>query len=334
MKGIPYKPIAIGPDGWAQGVCCGEYEIDRPDSVLDPRAAPDKSTAIVEIVTPEDCDAIIAAWEAAGKPLLLVDADHSADLGVSTAAYFWVADLRRCPDGIEVLLQPTRLGQENVVEGRVWRYLSPVFPWDGYVYDDPAKTRGHPRVMTNFGLTNFPRMRNNRPVVHAAKPAGAAHQQNQPTKGTSGMDYKTMLCKLLNIDPASTDEQIQAAHDAAQGAKAEAEAEEAMNASGIPADKAARNSLVEIYKGDKTAGLNAIKATAAALNAAKAAAPDKPAQRALHAEATKRPASDASSGSTFAAKQAAINSVLAANPGMSRSQAHDIARRQNPDAFA
>lgn len=332
MKGVPYKPLAIGPDGWAQGICCGEYPISRPDSVLDPDADPDAETPITEIVTPEDCDAMIAAWKADGSPLLLVDADHSADLGGSTAAYFWVSDIRRCADGAEVLLQPTSLGQKNVVEGRVYRFLSPVFPWADYAYDDPAKTRGHPRRVSNFGLTNFPRMRGNRPVVHAATPAAAAaHKQNTTQKGTPGMDYKTMLCKLLGIDPASTDEQIQAAHDAALGAQAESEAEEAMNACGIPSDQTARNSLVAIYKADKSAGLNAIKAAAAAVNAAKPAE-QKPPQRALHAEPkAKTPAS--ATHATFAQKQAAVNSVLQANPGISRSQAYDIAKRNTPELF-
>lgn len=331
----PFKPLKIGPDGWAQGVFCGEYPIDRPDSVLDPEAAPDAYTPITEIVSPEDCDAMIAAWEADGRPLLLVDADHSADLSDNTAAYFWVSELRRCPDGLEVLLQPTKLGQSEVVEGRVWRFLSPAFPWSGYVYDDEAKTLGHPRLLTNFGLTNLPRMRGIRPVVNSARPAPAAVHQTtpNPTKGAS-MDYKTMLCKLLGLDPASTDEQIQTAADAALGSQAEKEAEEAMNGCGIPADKTARNALAAIFKGDKAAGLNAIKAAAGAVNAAKAAAPSaEAAQRALHKEA-KGKAPTALNAGRFGAKSAALNSVMAANPGLSRSDAYAIAKRQNPEAFA
>ncbi len=332
MSGTPYRALEIGPDGWAHGVSIGAWDIDRPDTALDPEADPDAATTIREVVDSDDCDAIIAAWEAEGRPLLLVDADHSADLGTSTAAYFWVAGMRRCPDGIEVLLQPTALGQRQVVDGRVWRYLSPVFPWSGYIYTDAARKIGHPRRMTNFGLTNLPRMRQNRPVVHAAGgAAGATHQHTR--EGTKRMDPKAMLLSLLRLDPASSDEQIQAAYDAELAARADADAEAAMNSAGIPADQAARTQLKAIWRADAAAGLNAVKAAGAALNARPADGAARPPQRALHTEPRRTPLS-AVAGGTFAAKVSAINSVLAANPGMSRTAAYDTARRQNPEAFA
>ncbi len=338
-KKTAFRPLKIGPDGWAQGILTGTYAIERPDDVLDPSADPEAHTEITEVVAPEDCAAMVAAYEAAGKPLLLVDADHSADLGASTAAYFWVSDMRLSDDGVDVLLQPTKFGQADVVEGKVYRYLSPVFPWDSFIYDDPEKKIGHPRSVTNFGLTNLPRMRGIRPGVNAARPAAAAVHQQQPQQKGASMDYKTMLCNLLKLDPATaTDEQIQAASDAAMNALAEQEADQAMNGCCVPADKTVRNSLVEAYKANKQAGLNAIKAAGAAIGAAAAKnAEDQKktaAQRVLHAEKSKTPALNAGTGGTYAAKSAAVNSVCAAHPGISRSDAYSIAKKQNPELFA
>ncbi len=340
MKPSTYKALTIGPDGWAHGVQIGRWLIDRPDFVLDPSAERGASTEIEEVVDADDCDAMIRAYEEAGKPLLVVDADHSVDRGDSTAAYFWVADMRRCEDGIEILLQPTDLGETAVIKGRRWRFLSPVFPWQAFKYDDADKRVGHPRCVTNWGLTNFPRMRQIRPVVNAADPAAAAvNQETQPKKGAS-MDYKQVLCALLGLDPATaTDADIQSAVDAAQASAAETSAAAAMNAAGIPDDPAVRGPLAEIWKADAAAGANAVKAAAAAVNAAnaaaaaaaKAAAPAKAAAaRALHTEQSgKTPAA----GANFRDKSAAVNSVLAANPGMSRSQAYGIAKQQSPELF-
>lgn len=331
----PFKALSFGPDGWAQGVLCGDYPIARPNGVLDPDA--EGETDITETVDDSACDAMLAAWAADGRPPILVDADHSSDLGDSTAAFAWVEDMRRCPDGIEVQLRPTDIGKA-ALDGRRFRYLSPVFPWDSFEYVDPAKRVGRPMRIVRFALTNLPRMRGIRPVVNAARPAAAAIHKQTNQKGAS-MDYKTMLCTLLGLDPATaTDEQIQAASDAATAALAEKEANEAMNGCGIPDDKTVRNSLTEAFKADKSAGLNAIKAAGAAIAAAATAAKNADdqkktaAQRALHAEPKKTPALNA--GARFGDKSAALNAVIAANPGITRSDAYGIAKRQNPELFA
>lgn len=338
MTAPPFKALKIGPDGWAHGVQIGRWLVDRPDTVLDPKADPAASTEIEEVVTAEDCDAMIRAYEAAGRPLLPVDADHSTELGGSTAAYFWVSGMRRCEDGIEILLEPTDLGQAGVIEGRRWRYLSPVFPWHGFAYEDEARLIGHPRVVTNWGLTNFPRMRQIRPVVNAAAPAAAANQET-PTRTKKGtMDYKTLLCAILGLDAeAATDEDIQAAADAARASAAANSATEAMDEAELPADPAVRDPLAELWKEDPEAGAAAVAAAGAALNAQKAAAaknaakpPARPA-RALHTE-RRAPQPPAGAGS-FRDKAAAVNAAVAANPGITRSQAYSIAKRSNPELF-
>lgn len=334
----PFKALKIGPDGWAHAVQLGRYLIDRPDRVLDPAAEDGARTEITEIVDADDCAAMLQAFVDGGREPLLVDADHSADIGSSTEAYFWVKDLRLCDDGLEALLEPTDIGQTAVVAGKRFRFLSPVFPWEHFKYDDDAKTVGHPRLVSNFGLTNFPRMRGIRPVVNAAGPAAAAINATNPNKKGASMDPKTMLCALLQLDPATaTDEQIQTAYDAAMAAQADTEADAAMNAAGIPDDKTVRDGLKASFKADKGAGCNAIAATAAALNAMKAvkpAAPAAPAQRPLHAEASKTPpALHAAEAGKSAARNAALNSLIAATPGIDRSLAFSMVRHDHPELF-
>ena len=220
----PFKALHIGPDGWAHGARIGRYAIDRPDGDDD-----DKTTEITEIITADDCAAMIAAFKA-GAEDLLVDRDHSADIGDSTEAYGWVKDMRPTTDGLEVLLTPTDIGQ-TALDGKRWKYLSPVFDWEDFIYDDDARLLGHPRRIARFAFTNRPRMRGIRPVVNSDRKASgsaqATHTDTKPKPTKGSMDYKAKLLALLALADEATDEEIQAALDLAEAAQADAVAVDA-----------------------------------------------------------------------------------------------------------
>jgi phage I-like protein len=256
-------------------------------------------------------------------------------LGDSTEAYGWVKAMRVCADGAEVLLELTDIGR-TAIEGKRWRYLSPVFPWEDFVYDDAARLRGHPRRVSRFAFTNRPRMRGIRPVVNAE---GGPTQTPKPTpnpnpKGTS-MDYKAKLLSMLGLADTATDEEIQAAIDAASGAKADAEADAALNAAGIPDTTAIRGPVKQAYRASAETGLNALNAVKATFALGAAAKPTPPARvpfRALNAEA--RTAPPALNGAAFeSAREQAIEAASKIFNLKSRADAVARAQRERPDLW-
>jgi phage I-like protein len=325
----PFKALEIGPDGWAHGILIGELKIDRPKPAKE--GSDEGSDEITQIVTAADCAAIVAAFDAGGQPLL-VDRDHSSDLGDSTEAYGWVKAMRLCPDGAEVLLELTDIGR-TAVEGKRWRYLSPVFPWEDFVYDDAARLRGHPRRCSRFAFTNRPRMRGIRPVVNAEGGPTPKPTPKPNPKGTS-MDYKAKLLSMLGLADTATDEEIQTAIDAASGAKADGEADAALNAAGIPDTPAIRDPVKQAYRASSETGLNALNAVKAtfALGAAKPTPPARVPFRALNAEA--RTAPPALNGAAFeSAREQAIEAAAKTFNLKSRADAVARAQRERPDLW-
>jgi hypothetical protein len=322
MSDTPFKALEIGPDGWAHGVMIGRWLIDRPVK------GSDTADVVTEIVDAADCAAMIAAFKAGGEPLL-VDRDHSADLSDSTEAYGWIRDMRACPDGAEVLLELTDIGAKAIA-GKRWRFLSAVFPWEDFIYDDAARLRGHPRRVSRFAFTNRPRMRGIRPVVNAE----GAITTPTPKKGTS-MDYKAKLLSMLGLADTATDEEIQAAIDAASGAKADADADAALNAAGIPDSPAIRDPVRQAFRASPETGanaLNAVKAVFAATSAAAAKPAARAPFRALNAEA--RTAPPALNAAAFdSAREQAIESASKTYNLKSRADAVARAQRERPDLW-
>jgi hypothetical protein len=314
---------AIQPPFRAVAVRQGEYPTVLTDDA-------GKERTVVQVVDAEAVAAILAAYAADPRPLL-VDGDHRADKGGSTEAYAWASELRGEQGGISVLLEPTDIGAPAIATKR-YRYPSPVFEQADLQWLDAAQTRARPLRLARLGLTNLPNMDLPALVNSAATRAGRAPQPTTPQEGTPSMDYKAKLLAALGLPAEATDEEIDARLAEVEAAKADADADAAVNAAGIP-DEAKPDA--------KKACLAAPAATNAVLGALKAAcnavasraakpAPKQP-QRVLLNSDGRQPRPGAAD--TARLRQAALNAHAAANPGLSRDAAYNAVRATHPELF-
>lgn len=311
----------------AVAVVQGEF----PTSLEDEQG---KVRTVVQVVDPAAIAAIVAAFAADPRPLL-VDADHGADNGGSTEAWAWASDLAAKDGGVEVLLEPTDLGADAIANRR-YRFLSPVFEQADLDWLDPERTRARPRRLARISLTNRPNIPLPALVNSAALRAGQARPTTKP-QGQPSMDYKALLLATLGLAADATDEAIQAAHDAALAAQAEADAEAAVNAAEIPdeAKEEAKKAVLAAPPAATNAVLGAMKAAcnAVASLAAKAAQKpaEKPAQRVLLNSQGRTPQPGAADLSRR--RQTALDSHAAANPGLSRDAVYNAVRHTHPELF-
>lgn len=285
----------------------GGEEIDVLVSPLGTFPHPDGE----QLCTREAFDALVAKWEADGKPEILVDFDHASETGGTTEAAAWATALRSDEDGLHATFRMTDKGAEALSATR-YRYLSPAW----YVDEE-----GHPTELSTIALTNrpnlpVPRLLNRKPAApaqnaeageaHLPDPAGAG-EGNPPEEGNTTEPQKNDMDKLremLGLAAEATDEDVLAAVDALRAERDQLRSEkEQMEAAAKEAALDAEADKFVEEQGDKIADRDACKnaykrdpeGTRALFNAirlpAKAAAPvdGKPA-RVVDVNAAKKPA--------------------------------------------
>ena len=245
----------------------GGEEIDVLVSPLGTFPHPDGE----QLCTREAFDALVAKWEADGRPEILVDFDHASETGGPTEAAAWATALRSDEDGLHATFRMTDKGAEALSATR-YRYLSPAW----YVDEE-----GHPTELSTIALTNrpnlpVPRLLNRKPdadpapaqnaeagEAHLPNPAGAGEDNPPPEEGNTktntdnGMNH---LKEMLGLSAEAADEEVYAAvealraeRDQLKADKAEAEAAAKEAALDAEADK-----FVE-EQGDKIADKDACK---------------------------------------------------------------------------
>jgi hypothetical protein len=177
-----------------------------------------------QLCTREAFDALVAKWEADGKPEILVDFDHASEMGGATEAAAWATNLASDEDGLHATFRMTDKGAEALTATR-YRYLSPAW----YVDEE-----GHPTELSTIALTNrpnlpVPRLLNRKPessLSSVAKPDGeagdpstapqVADAESTPEEGIIEKEKINMdkLREMLGLAAEATDEEVLAAVDA------------------------------------------------------------------------------------------------------------------------
>ncbi len=254
LNGDTIEGVQLAPVGDFDGVLrCGE-----------------KRKKIVQRLDAAVFARILNAWQAAGSPELLVDADHaSCDDSGSTRAYAWACNLRADPElGLLADFKLTDIGR-TAVESREYRFVSPVFECD---------KNGVPLKMTSVALTNRP----NLPVscVLNSKSAGNSNVED--------IKEKTMdkILALLGLEPDAREDAVIKAVEALQRRVAEAEAAQLQNEAEAVADEHKdkienRDAFVKLYTAH---GKDVAMAFIATVRA-----PAKPQQTILNAKTTATP---------------------------------------------
>ena len=108
-----------------------------------------KSRRIVQKLDGAAFERIINAWNAKGRPELLVDADHNSTDGGSTVAYAWISQLH--VDNERGLMAEFRFTERGLaaVNGREYRFVSPVFE---------CGNKGEVLELSSVALTNRPNL--------------------------------------------------------------------------------------------------------------------------------------------------------------------------------
>ena len=107
-----------------------------------------KKTPIVQHLDQAAFERILNAWNAAGSPELLVDADHLSCEGGSTKAFAWASNLRIEDGGLYADFRFTDAGRA-AVNAREYRFVSPVFNCD---------KNGEAVGLQSVALTNRPNL--------------------------------------------------------------------------------------------------------------------------------------------------------------------------------
>lgn len=175
-----------------------------------------------QLCTREAFDALVAKWEADGKPEILVDFDHASETGGATEAAAWATALRSDEDGLHATFRMTDKGAEALSATR-YRYLSPAW----YVDEE-----GHPTELSTIALTNrpnlpVPRLLNRKPDADPAPAQNAetgepitapqvADAESTPEEGINEKEKINMdkLREMLGLAAEATDEEVLAAVDA------------------------------------------------------------------------------------------------------------------------
>jgi hypothetical protein len=220
--------------------------------------------------TREAFDALVAKWEADGKPEILVDFDHASEMGGATEAAAWATELTSEDDGLHAVFRMTDKGAEALTATR-YRYLSPAW----YVDEE-----GHPTELSTIALTNrpnlpVPRLLNRKPDAEPAPaqnaeageanlpdPAGAG-EGNPPEEGNTTEPQKNDMDKLremLGLAAEATDEEVLAAVDALRAERDQLRSEkEQMEAAAKEAALDAEADKFVEEQGDKIADRDACK---------------------------------------------------------------------------
>ena len=223
-----------------------------------------------QLCTREAFDALVAKWEADGKPEILVDFDHASEMGGPTEAAAWATALRSDEDGLHATFRMTDKGAEALSATR-YRYLSPAW----YVDEE-----GHPTELSTIALTNrpnlpVPRLLNRKPDAdpapaqnaeagnaHLPDPAGAG-EGNPPEEGNTTEPQKNDMDKLremLGLAAEATDEEVLAAVDALRAERDQLRSEkEQMEAAAKEAALDAEADKFVEEQGDKIADKDACK---------------------------------------------------------------------------
>ena len=320
--------VQVAPFGSFTGILRGEKKPRRITQTLD-RAAFDR---------------IISAWNAAGSPELLVDADHDSANGGSTRAYAWASNLRIVENspsspsplnpGLYADFKFTEEGAK-VVNDREFRFVSPVFECDRV---------GQALALTSIALTNRP----NLPVscilntsvegcglrVEDDTQRSAPNAQPPTTRKEHNMEK---ILAALGLAEGATEDEAVAAIDALQKRASDAEAKVLNQEAEAFADRNKerienREAFVKLFvqHGRETAEsfLAATKATTT-----NPQPPTPPAKR-IVANSAQPPANtvSASASSKIAARNAAVSTYMTAHR-CDFQTAWSACRLADPDTF-
>lgn len=186
-------------DDWYQVMPIGEF----PSTLND-----EKETDITMIVDRAALDGIMARFvsdkDLANWPGYLLDYEHfSLQKDQRSEAAGWIDELQIRDDGLYAHIKWTARGQADV-EGGVYRNISPVAALSKIKGDQYRASR-----FLGAGLTNTPNLRGMVPLSNRRDMISADE------KTGDSMNYKDVLCRVLGQPPEATDEQLQAAADAA-----------------------------------------------------------------------------------------------------------------------
>ncbi|MDB6133308.1 MAG: hypothetical protein JWM59_1551 [Verrucomicrobiales bacterium] len=328
-------------DGWFDALKVGEF----PNTKGEQHA--------LQLTSAEDLAAIVAQWEAEGKPEFLVDSDHfSYDTAHDTRALGWGIGLRVNNGVLQAKVRWSAAGQSDLENGS-YRFCSVSV----HTRDEPdqkgdaGKTRENPvRVrpfrLDSIALTNRPNIPGLRPLTNRGTAAPQPTPTPQPTP--KRMDHKA-IAALAGLPDTATDAEIAAAvttlRNRSQAAEeAAADAEIARFAAVITdttkpywrgqllSNRAAVVPVLEAMLAQRPAPTPATGAggfqTAPVHNRGEAATPPAPGSQNAGGNGQEPTEAD-----KMSRQNSAIALVLNSNRGITHAAAFDIARMQHPELF-
>lgn len=183
---------------------------------------------VVQHVTREACDAMVADWIANGSKEVLLDFEHkSAEGGTSdTSAAAWISNIRVDPErGLVGDFRFTDVGADAIANRRL-RFLSPVWRYrvdaERVVKNKKVPAEVTPVQLLSCGLTNKPAIPVD-PILNKEPPAG--NETVEDNKENPNMDK---IKEALGLAPEATEEDVLNA--IAAMVKTNKEAEEARKA--------------------------------------------------------------------------------------------------------
>lgn len=304
----------------------------------------------LQVTTAEDLAAIVAQWEAEGKPEFLLDSDHfSYSEAHDTRALGWGTGLRVKDGVLQAQARWSAEGQRDLDNGS-YRFCSvsvhcldePDQPEDaGKSKETPLRT--HPFRLDSIALTNRPNIPGLRPLTNRG--TAAPQPTSQPIKR---MDHKA-IAALAGLPDTATDAEIAAAVTTLRN-RSQAAEEAAADAEIARFSAVITDTTKTYWRGQL---LNNRAAVVPVLESMLAA--HKPAQQAAGAAAggfTATPvhnrgdvtppppgsqnagaAQEPTEGEKMAKQNSAIALVLNSNRGISNADAFNIARMQHPELF-
>lgn len=222
-----------------------------------------KMNGCVQHCSREAFEAMVANWKAAGSPDILVDVDHASATGGSTEAAAWAKNLRVDDTGLCADFELTPRGKE-LIGGKQYRFVSP--GWS-------LGKDGTPLALCSVGLTNRPNLPV-KPVVNSGDAGGRDPDDPNENQETKTMDTK-LIAAALGLPETATEEEIlaavkaqkeanDAAKEAAEDAKAETFAENAVKSGKIAANS--KDAVKKAYRSNPEVAqqmLNSLAAPAA-----------------------------------------------------------------------
>lgn len=213
-----------------------------------------KKTPIVQHLDKAAFERILNAWNAAGSPELLVDADHLSCEGGSTKAFAWASNLRVEDGGLYADFKFTDAGRA-AVNSREYRFVSPVFNCD---------RNGEAVGLQSVALTNRP----NLPVSCVLNRESTGVNNVEDNKETKNMEK---ILSALGLGPDASEDDAVAAIEGLKKERSDAQAAVLKNEAEAFADEHKdkienRQAVVDLYvkngKEVATAFIAAVKAPA------------------------------------------------------------------------